>query len=373
MSGLYIHIPFCKSKCSYCDFYSIANNSFIPNYLKMLLREIELRKNEIDNKTIETIYFGGGTPSILRVAVVNAIIEQIIKYYKISGSAEISFEANPEDLNKLYLTELKKSGINRLSIGLQSTDDETLKMMRRRHNVVEAINSVYNAFETGFENISVDFIYGIEGISYESFVNQLRKIVNLPVKHISAYHLSVEKGTLLYRKLNEGRFAIMNETSSYDQYCKLLDITSEKGFFQYEISNFAKNGFISRHNSSYWTRKEYLGFGPSAHSFVKNVRTSNYADVTDYIKSMNKGEYSQNTDLLTRDDIINESIMLGLRTVKGIDLIQFQNLFGLQEYNSLLEKLKIINKKSYVISNGFLKLSRNGMFVSDNIISKLFK
>lgn len=368
-----MHIPFCKSKCSYCSFYSVANNLTISDFIKALLKEIETEKYSIDNKTVKTIYFGGGTPSILKISEINNIIKQIKKHYKIAENAEITFEANPEDLTSDYLNELFKLGINRLSIGLQSTDEETLKMMRRRHTADQAISSVYNAFEKGFRNVSVDFIYGIKGISADNYLGQLRKIVSMPVKHISAYHLSIEKGTLLYRRLNERRLSIPDEDLSYDQYCKLIDLTSEAGFMQYEISNFAKTGFLSKHNSSYWSRNDYLGFGPSAHSLINNVRSSNPPDLKKYLVEIITDKITKQKEYLSETDILNETIMLELRTKNGLDLLKFKNLFGIFEYENLIERVKKLNHEFYKHSNSHLYLTKGGMFVSNSIISNLFK
>ncbi|HNQ68715.1 MAG TPA: radical SAM family heme chaperone HemW [Bacteroidales bacterium] len=372
MCGIYIHIPFCKSKCSYCDFYSVANTLAINDFVEALLKEIEIKKNDFERKTVKTIYFGGGTPSRLSVLEINRILDCVYKNYRISNDAEVTFEANPEDLNVNYLLGLRNCKINRLSIGLQSLDDNVLKLMRRRHNAGEGLNAVNLANKYGFENISVDFIYGIDGISLGGIQEQLETIVKLPVKHISAYHLGIEKGTLMYRRLKEGKMSIIDEILSFEQYNLIVNFTAQAGFLQYEISNFAKDGFMSRHNSAYWSRKEYLGFGPSAHSFLDNIRTFNTSSVATYCKKIKSGEKPGESEILSKSDDINENIMLALRTTNGLDMIKFEETFGRAQTDRIKSVLKTINQKYYVLENGFLKFTTEGMFVSDSIISSLF-
>lgn len=372
MCGIYIHIPFCKSKCSYCDFYSVANSLAVAGFIKALIKEIDIRKDEIKGQSVSTIYFGGGTPSTLYISNLNIILESLYRNFTISDNVEITFEANPEDLTPNYLSELKDTPINRISIGLQSTDDNILKFMRRRHSAEDGIISVEKAYKSGFENISVDLIYGIDGMSQEMLKIQLNKILKLPIKHISAYHLGIEDGTLLYRRLNEGRISLIDEKSSFDQYKIILDMTSETGIYQYEISNFAKQGFVSRHNSAYWTRKEYLGFGPSAHSFIKNIRTYNFPSLATYCERIIVGEKHYESESLTKSDLINETIMLALRTTEGLNIKKFEELFGMNQIDRIKSGLKNINPTYYKIENHFLKLTTAGMFVSDGIISNLF-
>ncbi|MDD3859497.1 MAG: radical SAM family heme chaperone HemW [Bacteroidales bacterium] len=372
MCGIYIHIPFCKSKCSYCDFYSVSNSSAINGFVDALVKEIAIRKNEIKGKLVETMYFGGGTPSILNISDINKILEIIYNNYNISKIAEITLEANPEDLTVNYLTELKKSKINRLSIGLQSTDDYFLKLMRRRHSAEVGINSVYIANKIGFENISVDLIYGLEGLSQNLLKTELDKVLQLPVKHISAYHLGIEEGTLLYRRLKEGRISIIDEKTSFDQYNLIVNMTGNAGFYQYEISNFGKQGFVSIHNSSYWIRKEYLGFGPSAHSFIDNTRTYNNSSVASYCEKSNNGKRHFESETLSKSDHINETIMLSLRTIAGLNMKELEKSFGDIQVNRIKSVLKKTNPRYYKIENDFLKLTTQGMFVSDTIISSLF-
>ncbi len=373
MSGIYIHIPFCKTKCSYCDFYSVANAAIMDDFIRALLLEIELRKDELPNEKVSSIYFGGGTPSQLSTSNINRILQKLHSVFSVSHDCELTLEANPDDLNDAYLNELKQTSVNRLSIGIQSFDDSILKMMRRRHNALEGINSVKKSFDAGFENISIDLIYGIDGMSDQYWEKQIVEATSLPVLHLSAYHLGIEEGTLLYRKLKDGQIQKIDEKSSFVQYKILIETARKFGFEQYEISNFAKDNKISRHNSSYWNRTPYLGFGPSAHSLIGNTRIINPPNVKEYIKAFNILKPVFETDVLSETDIINETIMLGLRTVKGVNLTDFLNNFGPNEYNFLLVKTGKLNPDYYKIASDYLSLTPAGMFVSDSIISILFK
>lgn len=373
MAGIYIHIPFCKTKCSYCDFYSIANSSTQKDFLQALNTEINLRKNEIGNQKIKSVYFGGGTPSLLDVANLNLIFEQLYSTFSISDNCEITLEANPDDLSPDYLKNLLMTPINRLSIGIQSNNDSILKMMRRRHNATQGTESVLRAVEAGFKNISIDLIYGIDGMSEIEWQKELNSLLILPVDHLSAYHLGIEEGTLLYRKLKEGKIQKIDENISFRQYEILIEMAKENGFLQYEISNFAKDNKISRHNSAYWTRTEYLGFGPSAHSLIGDKRIINKSDIKSYIADCFSGKLNYEIDNLSSTDIINETIMLGLRTVAGIQLADFRLKFGEVEYESLISKAEKLNPKHYVLNDFHLRLTNSGMFISDSIISNLFK
>lgn len=372
MSGIYIHIPFCKSKCSYCDFYSVANNKKLADFIPALLKEIEIRKEYLTDKNIETIYFGGGTPSQLDIQDIEIILNQIYTHFPIKADAEISFEANPDDLNINYLESLKNLGINRLSIGLQSINNDILKFLRRRHTAEDAISSVENANKCGFKNISVDLIYGIPGLSEKMWQETLQKTFQLPIKHLSAYHLGIEENTLMHRQLKENRLQVINEELSFKQYYDLLEISSTYNINQYEISNFAKPGYKSKHNSSYWQRIEYLGFGPSAHSYYHNKRAFNISDLNLYCKNIMKSETYYETETLSVSDQINEAIMLSLRTINGLNINDFEKDFGSTQTEKLKSSLKTINQSNYKLENCYLKLTNKGMFVSDSIMSKLF-
>jgi oxygen-independent coproporphyrinogen III oxidase len=372
MPGLYIHIPFCKSKCSYCDFCSVANPALHQDFISAIKAEIEYRSPFYNDTVFTSIYFGGGTPSLLDPGKIEFIIENLYHNYKIAQNAEITFEANPDDLNNEYLKSIKALNINRLSIGIQSLDDNILKIMRRRHDSRTAIKSVFEAANAGFENISADIIYGIDGLSTFELSNQLEKMLSLPITHLSAYHLGIEPGTLLFKQLQNGKIHKISEEDSFEHFTSVINTASKYGFEQYEISNFAKDGKISKHNSSYWDRSVYAGFGPSAHSFNNNTRAYNSSDVKKYINESRNKNFSPEIESLGKKNIINETIMLGLRTTKGINLDIFLKDFGSDSYNNLLVKTGYLNKDFYNVSNEHLKLTTEGLFVSDSISQNLF-
>lgn len=367
MAGLYLHIPFCKRKCNYCDFYSVANLSYLNDFKIRLLQEINERKHLFSKKTINTIYFGGGTPSLMDIEFYEKIMGKIFSEFKIDKSPEITIEINPENAEKSYLKKLYEIGFNRISIGTQSFVDDVLKTLSRRHTAKDSLLSIEKAFESGFVNISIDLIYGVPGLLNDDFEREILLLQNLPVTHLSAYHLSIEEGTLLSLKKQKGVFSEVDEKTGFEQYQTLIKTANFCGFKQYEISNFAKNGLISKHNSAYWNRNEYLGLGPGANSFVDNIRYICAPDIKKYLLEF---EYSQ--DILTESDRINETIMLNLRTVKGLDTLKFKQEFGEKELKRLEKELKKIKPEFYVYNSGFIRLTDKGMFISDYIISKLF-
>ncbi len=373
MAGIYIHIPFCKSKCSYCDFYSVANKTRIPDFIDALLIEIDKNKDQLKDKHIETIYFGGGTPSILNLSDIDRIISKIYTNFDIIPSPEISFEANPDNLTPEYLKGLKNIGINRLSIGIQSLDNEILKFLRRKHSTETALQSIENASNIGFNNISVDLIYGIPGLNNKTWKANLSDLLQFPVQHLSAYHLGIEKNTLMHKQFQNNKFKIVDEEISFNQYVDLVDISAKMGFPQYEISNFAKIGKESKHNSSYWNRTEYIGLGPSAHSYYKQKRSYNTPNLIDYIEGLRQNKNISKSEILTKKDLHNETIMLSLRTIKGLNLTDFENIFGPKSLKSLLSKLENIDKKLYIIQDLKLSLTKSGMFISDTLICELFE
>ncbi len=367
MAGLYLHIPFCKRKCNYCDFYSVANLGYLNNFKNRLLQEINERKYLFSNKKVNTIYFGGGTPSLMDIEFFEKILEKIYFEFHFDNAPEITIEINPENREKSFLRKLKEIGFNRISIGTQSFVDEVLKFLSRQHTAKDSLLSIENAFESGFENISIDLIYGVPGLLKNDFEKEILLLQNLPVTHLSAYHLSVEKGTLLSLKIRKGVFSEVDEKTGFEQYKTLIKTANFCGFKQYEISNFAKNELISKHNSAYWNREEFLGFGPGANSFVDNIRYICTPDIKKYLLEF---EYSQ--DILTEIDKINETIMLKLRTVEGLDTLKFKEEFGEKELKRLEKELKKIKPEFYVYNSGFIRLTDKGMFVSDYIISRLF-
>ncbi|NLO01579.1 MAG: radical SAM family heme chaperone HemW, partial [Bacteroidales bacterium] len=328
MAGIYIHIPFCRQKCYYCDFYKTDKLNYLSEFLTALKKEISQQNNYLPGEFIDTIYIGGGTPSLLKEPEITSIFSSLNKYFKILPQAEITFEANPDDLDPACLAMLKRSGINRLSIGIQSFQEKHLKMMNRRHTAQQAVDSVINAKNSGFNNISVDLIYGIPGLTTDQWKDNLQKTFELPADHLSAYHLTYHEGTIFYNLLKRGKLHELSENDSFDQFTTLINKAGLAGFEQYEISNFAKNGMYSKHNTAYWTGKPYLGLGPSAHSFNGSSRKWNMSDLEKYIKLINEDEITFEEEHLTLNDKYNEFILTNLRTKWGVSLLTISEKFG---------------------------------------------
>lgn len=372
MAGIYIHIPFCRQKCYYCDFYKTVNTTLVPVFLRALKTEISKTKNDLDNEPVETIYFGGGSPSVLSAAEIGDILHHIFAEFRVAADAEITLEANPDDLSTRYLNELRSQNINRLSIGIQSLDDNLLKKMNRRHHSGQAVEAVENAAKEGFNNISVDFIYGLPGLTSKVWKSGLNRILKLPVQHLSAYHLTYHEGTPFYTWLKKGTLKEAKETESVRQFEILVEEAQKNGFSHYEISNFAKVGFYSRHNSAYWKGVKYLGLGPSAHSFNGIARKWNVSHVESYIKAIENGlEYSEQ-EILTENNRYNEYILTRIRTIWGVSAYEIKQQFG-EEKAAYFEKniAKYIQAGQAVAENGIYFLTRKSWFISDEIIAQL--
>ena len=320
MSGIYIHIPFCAKKCFYCDFYVTLSIKYKDDYLKAIFKELKLRKNYLKNDRIETIYFGGGTPSLLNSNELNLIIENINKYHKIKEEPEITLEANPDDLTIDYLKDLKKTPINRLSIGIQSFFDDDLQLMNRRHRAEDNKKAVINAQNIGFENITGDLIYGLPNMTSEKWKKNLKQFFDLKIPHLSAYHLTYEPNTVFKKFLKTGKIKEISEESSEDQFRTLMDITAEHDFLHYETSNFAKEGYFSKHNSAYWKQKKYLGIGTSAHSYDGDTRQFNIAKIKEYIDRVEANKTYYEREILSLADKYNDYIITTLRTIWGTDI-----------------------------------------------------
>jgi oxygen-independent coproporphyrinogen III oxidase len=370
MSGIYIHIPFCRQKCYYCDFYKTINSSNADIFLEALKKEALSRKDFLDGGNIDTIYFGGGTPSVLTEKQLEFILNFLARYFQISIDAEITFEANPDDLTTEYLQSLKKLGINRLSIGIQSFQDEHLKKMNRRHNAPQGKAAIENAWAAGFKNISADLIYGLPGLTGKQWKESLNEIFYLPVSHLSAYHLTYHEGTPFFTWLKKGTLKELDETESVEQFHLLLDEAGNSGFEQYEISNFARNEMYSKHNMAYWTGEKYLGLGPSAHSYNGLSRRWNVAHVESYIAGIEKNKRHFEEELLNEKDRFNEYILTRIRTKWGISLIEMEERFG-KERAAMLGKqaVKYIQTGNMTLRNGFLTLTRRGLFISDDLMA----
>lgn len=374
MSGIYIHIPFCKQACNYCDFHFSTSLKNKDALFKALLLEIELRKNYLKDSTIETIYFGGGTPSVLSEKDVFNLLEIIYKQYNVSSSAEITLECNPDDLSNEKLMELKRLEINRLSIGLQSFSDDELKWMNRVHTAQESESSVKRAQDKGFENITIDLIYGSKFSNITNWRSSLRKAIQLNVPHISAYNLTIEEKTKLGHDYKYQLEKPIDDEKSSEMFIEMIEVLQKNNFIQYEISNFAKEGFYSIHNSNYWKGKYYIGLGPSAHSFDGVSRQWNISNNNLYIKYLNEGakKYYEK-EILSEVDRYNEYILLSLRTIWGIDLNYLNQSFDIS-YNSTfqLQLGKLLRQEKVVIKGNIVTLTNQGKLLADKIASDLF-
>ncbi len=373
MAGIYIHIPYCRKLCHYCNFHRTLLNENINVFLKSLLKEIELRKNYLGNDIVETIYFGGGTPSILDIPEINLIISTIRNNFKIYDNPEITLEANPDDLRRNYLQELiDNTLINRLSIGIQSFYDDDLKLLNRRHNSLQATESVAYSQEAGFSNISIDLIYGLPGMTTGGWKSNLQQAFKLNVQHISAYHLTFEPGTEFYRLLNKGILSRQSDDESLKQFNLLTDLAQKNKFIHYEISNFAIKDYYSIHNTNYWKQKKYLGIGPSAHSYNYISRQWNIADNSKYIEGISKGIPYTEKEKLDTAMKYNDYILTSLRTMWGADLVYIENTFGaIFSDHAAGKSMKFIDGGNITKDANVLKLTEKGKFISDYIISEL--
>ncbi len=373
MAGIYIHIPYCKTLCHYCNFHRSILAENTGGFLDALVKEIELRKNYLSDELIETIYFGGGTPSILDFRQINMLISAIYNNFKVNDNPEITLEANPDDLSLDCLQELMdNSSVNRLSIGIQSFHDEDLKLMNRRHSSVQAVESVQYAQKTGFTNISIDLIYGLPGLTSDKWISNLKRAFGLNIQHISAYHLTFEPGTLFHRYLNEGSISQPSEDESLKQFELLTSMAEKNRFIHYEISNFAKQGYFSVHNTNYWRQKKYLGIGPSAHSYDLNSRQWNISDNDKYIEGINRNIPVTEKEILDTGTKYNDYLLTSLRTMWGMDLDYIKKSFGPQYSDYITGKSKkFLDAGNMLKDRTVLKLTGKGMFISDYIISEL--
>ncbi|OYD46472.1 coproporphyrinogen III oxidase [Sphingobacterium cellulitidis] len=370
----YFHIPFCKQACHYCDFHFSTSLKYKEELLQAMLSEIELRASYLENKKVESLYFGGGTPSILQAKEIDSLIGQVAKYFEISSDAEITLEANPDDLDRKKVQELKGTEINRFSIGIQSFYEEDLKWMNRAHNSEEAKSSIMRVQDAGFENITCDLIYGYPLLTNNKWRSNMQELINLEVPHISSYSMTVEKKTALAHLINTGKTAALNEDQSAEQMLMLIDTLTSSGYEHYEISNFAKPGKYARHNSNYWKGKSYLGIGPSAHSFNGASRSWNIANNTLYIKGILSKELALETELLSKHDRFNEYVMTSLRTKWGVDKKYVQQEFGDDYLNSILKTIEeyVYNKEVLISDEGIITLSLSGKLLADQIAADLF-
>ncbi|WP_341216067.1 radical SAM family heme chaperone HemW [uncultured Wocania sp.] len=351
MSAIYIHIPFCKQACFYCDFHFSTSLKKKDELIQALVKELELRKEELKNQSIETIYFGGGTPSLLSIDELQLLIDSVYKNYSVIENPEITLEANPDDLSNKRINELTNTQINRLSIGIQSFFEDDLKSMNRAHNANEAKTCLQEATKH-FDNITIDLIYGIPNMSLEKWNENLEIAFRFGVNHISSYALTVEPKTALDSFIKKGTYPPIDENLALQHFNHLVEKTNEQGFVHYEISNFGKPNYFSKHNTSYWQGKPYIGIGPSAHSFSKTQRSWNVSNNSKYIQSIQNNKLPNTVETLSVKDQYNEYIMTGLRTIWGVSLYKVETDFG-KEYLTHLNKTseKFIEKKLLVIAN----------------------
>lgn len=372
MSGIYIHIPFCKQACHYCDFHFSTSMKKKDEMVLALAKEIHMRKNEFSTEIVETIYFGGGTPSVLSNEEINFLIAEVYKNYNVVENPEITLEANPDDLSSERILELSKSQINRLSIGIQSFYEDDLQLMNRAHNSAEAINCLKEATKY-FDNISLDLIYGIPGMSDEMWKQNIETALSFGIPHISSYALTVEPKTALSKLIQTGKIAEPQDEVASNHFIILVETLQKNGFIHYELSNFGKENYFSKNNSAYWLGKKYIGIGPSAHSYDGEKRGWNVANNSLYLKSIQENILPIETEILSKSDRYNEYIMTGLRTIWGVSLQRIEHEFGLEYLDYLKKQVqKFLNDDLVFIENNILKPTAKGKFLTDGIASDLF-
>ncbi|WP_136667404.1 radical SAM family heme chaperone HemW [Flavobacterium sp. H122] len=372
MSGIYIHIPFCKQACHYCDFHFSTSIKKKEEMVQALAKEIAMRKNEFQDEIVETIYFGGGTPSILETSDIRFLIDEVYKNYKVADNPEITLEANPDDLSKDRIIELSKNRINRLSIGIQSFFEEDLKLMNRAHNANEALECLKVATQY-FDNITADLIYGIPGLTNKKWKQNIETLLDLGIPHISSYALTVEPKTALEKFIQKGSISAPDDSVAHEQFLMLVDILEQNGFVHYELSNFGKPDYFSKNNSAYWLGKKYIGIGPSAHSYDGINRSWNIANNTLYIKSIQEDKLPHEIEQLSITDRYNEYVMTGLRTVWGVSLERIEKEFGKNYLDYLLQNAdKYLKEEKLQLKDNVLKTTRKGKFFCDGIASDLF-
>jgi oxygen-independent coproporphyrinogen-3 oxidase len=381
MAGIYIHIPFCKSKCAYCNFFSLASESKINDYVEALKKEIVLRKNYLGGEIVKTIYFGGGTPSLLSVKNIEEILELLNKNYEIISSPEITLEINPDTIDREKMFSLKQIGVNRMSVGIQSFDDEDLRYLGRRHDSRHAMQVLEDLKHTDFEKITLDLIYGMPTLTEEKWNKNLDIFFSTGITHLSAYALTVEPKTILGQRIEKGELQSVSEEDTIRHYNILVNRTKENGFEHYEISNFAKEGFRSQHNSIYWRDEKYLGLGPSAHSYDGISRQWNISNLTKYIQLVGDAETQRRRDaelfyekeILSTEDKFNEYVMTSLRTSWGSDIEKIERDYGKSYAHHFLKNIKkYLENEEMLKENNTYFLSEKGKLFADGIAADLF-
>jgi len=384
MPGAYIHIPFCRTKCDYCNFFSLASQRGIGEITDIICTEAELRKDYLDGKAVSTVYFGGGTPSLLHPEDIGRIVHKINQTFGLEPFAEVTLEANPDDLDTAKLRMLRAAGINRLSIGIQSFQHNDLAFLIRKHNPDHALRAIELALATGFTNLSIDLIFGVPTQSLASLEKNLEIFGSFKLPHLSAYALTVEPKTALSVKISKGTIQPVDEEMQAKHFLFLMDWMEGNGYQQYEISNFCLSGHESKHNSSYWNGEPYIGLGPSAHSFNGGSRQWNIANLAKYVNGIRTGKPDFEMEILTPAQKHNEYVMTAIRTSKGINLMYFADRFGAEAYGLMMKNVRALEKSSVIgshgqaghtwlsESDGFLRLTRNGRLFADHIAASLF-
>ena len=373
MAGIYLHIPYCKQKCTYCNFHFSTNTKNVNEMINAMLIEIENKKDYLFNKEIETIYFGGGTPSFIQTSHINSLIKKIFSLYQVKADVEITLELNPDDISENKLRELKSTGINRLSIGVQSFHDEDLKFMNRSHDGNMARNSIAIAKKLGFKNITIDLIYGLPNLSNKKWEENLNAIKQLKINHFSAYALTVEPKTKLDYLIKNKKVDPISDEKIEEHFKVLQKISAKIGFVQYEISNFCKDKLISKHNSSYWKRKKYIGIGPSAHSFNGNSRQWNVKSNSKYVLKLKSQQEYYEIEKLSENEKYNEYVLTTLRTMWGVNQKYLNKNYNKKinlKFTALIKKW--IESEDVIKENENFKLSKKGMLMADGIASDLF-
>ena len=372
MAGLYIHVPFCLSRCAYCDFFSQTQLIFKDVYIQSVIRELELRKDYLEGDTIETIYWGGGTPSLLQPDDFNLVFNSINRFYETSASLEITLEANPDDLTKQYVSALRQLPFNRISIGVQSFNEKDLQLLKRRHTAKQAINVISFCQNAGYSNISIDLIYGLPGQTLKMWEENLDEAIRLQIPHLSAYYLTYEEGTVMHQQLQAGLIESLNEETGVLLFDMLIDKLDAAGYLHYEIANFCKPDYYSRHNTACWTDRKYIGIGPAAHSYNHHSRQWNIASLPDYIEGITKGAPNIEKELIDERTRYNDYILTRLRTIWGIQISVFLKIFGRERLMFLLQQANPFLQTGLMKKDEEnLKISRKGILLTDGIISGL--
>lgn len=373
MAGIYLHIPFCKQKCHYCNFYSMASLKYKDGFIEALLKEIELQKDYLGNEIVETIYFGGGTPSMLSSDELQLIFDHLYKHFKIDQDAEITLEANPDDLESKKIGDYKSLPINRFSLGVQSFQKEDLDYLHRSHSAEQAKSSVKEIQNAGFRNISIDLIFGIPTLNNTNWKKNLEIFKSLDIPHLSSYALTVEPKTALDLFIRNKKYAPVSESKTVDQFNILMEWASLNDFNHYEISNYCKGDFYSKHNTNYWQQKKYLGLGPSAHSYNQESRQWNISNVKKYHDEIMVGNLPIEKEVLSSTQKFNEYVMVSLRTMWGIDLSYVEKYFGYSFRQKLENEIKtLIQSEEILLNNGNIVLTKKGKLKADGIAADLF-